>query len=354
MVVSNRKDFPTNVIERIGRLRLVLFALLFVSLSVLVPVFLSKGLGGDFHVDYGFLSLRTVVCLLGLLAVYFCCDGLRLYYVLRSMGHRIPLGGLAKLVFVNIFFSNITPMATGGGFAQIWYLRRLGVPLGTATAATTLRTFLATVCIFGVSPFLLLFLHPFSTSSGGGILSLGFAFLGIVYLFLFCLALLKRNWMIFVLHRGLNLLCRAKVIDKARAISWRSKAVREIVRFSRDIRRSSRGGADILLSVAFTAVFLMALFSFPFFLLRGTGYPVPYLLSVGLLILTTFIMYFSPTPGGAGFAEGLFGLFFLSSIPSSELVSVIVIWRFLTIYLGMGIGFIFTLTDLFGRRRCDA
>jgi len=354
MVVSNRKDFPTNVIERIGRLRLVLFALLFVSLSLLVPFFLSKGLGGDFHVDCGFLSLRTAVCLLGLLVVYFCCDGLRLYYVLRSMGHRIPLGGLAKLVFVNIFFSNITPMATGGGFAQIWYLRRFGIPLGTATAATTLRTFLATACIFGVSPFLLLFLHPFSTSSGGWILSLVFASLGIVYLSLFCLALLKRNWMIFVLHRGLNLLCRAKVIDRARAVSWRSKAVKEIVRFSRDIRRCSRGGADILLSVACTAVFLMALFSFPFFLLRGTGYPVPYLLSVGLLILTTFIMYFSPTPGGAGFAEGLFGLFFLSSIPSSELVSVIVIWRFLTIYLGMGIGFIFMLTDLFGRRRCDA
>jgi uncharacterized protein (TIRG00374 family) len=78
-----------------------------------------------------------------LVIVYFVSDGLRLHYTLRALGYRLPLPVILRLVFVNQFFSNITPMATGGGFAQVWYLQRHGVPLGHAMAATTIRTVLA-------------------------------------------------------------------------------------------------------------------------------------------------------------------------------------------------------------------
>jgi len=45
-----------------------------------------------------------------------------------------------KITFLNVFVSNITPSAAGGGFIQIYYLNKYGVNIGDATAATTIRT----------------------------------------------------------------------------------------------------------------------------------------------------------------------------------------------------------------------
>lgn len=85
-------------------------------------------------------------------------------------------------------------------------------------------------------------------------------------------------------------------------------------------------------------VFLMSLFTFPALLLWGLGYDVPYLTVVGLLVATTFIMYFAPTPGASGVAEGVFGMVFAGIVTGGHLVLVTVAWRFLTVYLGMLIG----------------
>jgi hypothetical protein len=102
----------------------------------------------------------------------------------------------------------------------------------------------------------------------------------------------------------------------------------------------------VFLSVFFTFIFLLSLFSFPSVLFWGAGYQTNYFTTTGLLVVSTCIMYFAPSPGGAGFAEGVFGLFFASLIHASELVGIILVWRFLTIYLGMLIGIPVTLHEL--------
>ena len=327
------------IVERIGKKRLITCVSLFLLMSLSVPSIMSAFLGGkDLSLDGRLLSWPVLAWTSFLLVVYFVSDGLRLFFVLKALGHSVSVKGMARLVFINMLFSNITPMATGGGVVQVWYLRRFGVPIGTATAATTVRTLLATVFIFLASPVVMVVLDPFSRTGLGPQLSLTLGFFAMGYLLFFGLAVFKRRWMVFAVHRALGLLVRVGVMDRERAHRWRLRSMREVLRFASDIRRSLFGGGDMVLSVIFTVVFLVALFSFPFVLLHALGSTVPYLTSLGLIVVTTFIMYFAPTPGGAGFAEGVFGAFFLSSVSSSSLISVIIIWRFLTIYLGMIIG----------------
>ncbi|OZB04657.1 MAG: hypothetical protein B7X58_14620 [Marinobacter sp. 34-60-7] len=81
------------------------------------------------------------------------------------------------------------------------------------------------------------------------------------------------------------------------------------------------------------------------------GYDVDYLVSVGLLVVTTFVMYFSPTPGASGISEGVFGSFFSGLLPGSHLILVIVAWRFLTIYLGMLVGLVVLQRELVKNHR---
>jgi uncharacterized protein (TIRG00374 family) len=333
-------------IAHLGAGRLALLATLFVALSGAVPYVIYNELDGQWPVlDRRLLSWPVVVASLSLLVLYYCTDGLRLFYTLKALGYLIPIRHLSRLVFINILFSNITPMATGGGFAQIWYLRREGVHLGAATAATTLRTLLASVLIFIPTPFLMLSMEPLQASvltchSWGFYLAL----LALLYLTFFVLVLLRMRWIMAAAVGTVSLMYRYGLIGHARLHHWRFGLRREMVRFSHAIRAYLRGPRrDILLSVFFTVLFLLALFSFPALLLWGLGYRIDYLTVISLLVITTFIMYFAPTPGAAGIAEGVFSLLFARFVEGGDLLLIVVAWRFLTIHLGMLIGIPVTL-----------
>jgi uncharacterized protein (TIRG00374 family) len=330
--------------------------LLFVALSCGVPYVIYQKVGAQsFSLNPQLFSWPVLAGAAVLLVVYFTSDALRLHYILKAAGRRLDAGTLGKLTFMNILFSNITPMATGGGFAQVWYLRRRGVPIGTAMAATTIRTFIAMVLIFFPVPFLVAGLPYFR--DGGAMAGAGWtlAFFAIGYLACFLMILYRLRWLLGMLDAAAKVLVGMHIVSIGSMRRLKRNVLREAVRFSHCLRIYTRGDRwDVMLSVLFTAVFLLSLFSFPYLLLRGAGYQADYLETTGLLAVSTCIMYFAPSPGGAGFAEGIFGLFFASMVNASELVGIMLLWRFLTVYLGMLIGVPVTLHEFFRRGRNNA
>lgn len=294
------------------------------------------------------LSMPAAIMGLAILPVYFAADGLRLWFTLRALGHQVGLVDMARLAFLNIFVSNITPMATGGGFAQVWFLRRHGVPVGTAFTATTIRTVLAVLFIFCATPILLLTLPGAEEAAErNGAVVEALVVCVALYAAFFLVLLFKPHWLSLPLIRSLNGLRRVHLISASRHYRWRIRLVRETRRFTDGFRQYFQGSpVDILASWAMTAVFLLALFSFPAFICWALGYSLDYWLVVGRMVIITFIMYFSPTPGASGIAEGVFGHFFSGSLIASHLVLVIVVWRALTIYVGMAVGLIVTQHEL--------
>lgn len=318
----------------------MLFTLLFLGLSLLVPWLIVRDLGGQWPTPDGRL-LQPGFLIAGalLLSVYFSADGLRLWLLTRALGYRVPLGQVAPLVFLNILVSNLTPMATGGGFAQIWYLRRLGMPVGAATAAATLRTLLASVGLFACA-LLLLWFWP---GLAGRVLTPGWAYalggLAALYLAVFALVFWRLPWVLGSLRALLEAAHRWHWLSAHRQRRWYFALRREAVRFAVAMKRCARErGPYVWLAIGATAVFLLALFSVPALLLWGLGYPVPFLGTLGLSNLVTFVMYFAPTPGAAGVAEGLFGLLFASYVARPDLLLLVLGWRFLTVHLAMLIG----------------
>ncbi|WP_298448726.1 lysylphosphatidylglycerol synthase transmembrane domain-containing protein [uncultured Marinobacter sp.] len=333
--------------------RLALFSLLFIALTAagLYAVY-DQFAGQSISFDTRLIAPQTLTALTGLLLVYFVSDGLRLHFTLRALGHHLSFPVIFRLVFINLFFSNVTPMATGGGFAQIWYLHRHGVPVGRATAATTIRTVLAVLFIFSLTPVFLLTLDAFNGQSITGDLGLALAIFILIYLGFFVILLFRTRWLIGPLSGLLRILNRWKLITDTRHMHWQFKAKREMLRFSHSFGDYLQGRPlFVVLSVLFTAVFLLSLFSFPALLIHSLGYDVDYLMSLGLLVVTTFIMYFSPTPGASGISEGVFGSFFSGILSGNHLILVIVSWRLLTIYLGMFIGLGVLQKELIKRRR---
>lgn len=333
--------------------RLVIFAALFIALSLaglwtIYSHIADRSLQFDTRLlDPGLLGAIAV-----LLVTYFTADGLRLYFTLRALGHPVPLQWIVPLIFINLFFSNITPMATGGGVAQIWYLQRRNVPIGTATAATTVRTLLAAGVIFTGTAVLPLVMDIFDGTLFDTALAPYLMAFAVGYLGFFFLVLRHTRWLIAPLNAGLTTLQRLHLLRRTRAQRWGMRAKRELCHFRRGVAAYfSARPIDIALSVLFTVIFLISLFSFPALLLWGLNYAVNYSDVLALLVVTTFIMYISPTPGASGVAEGAFGHFFMGVVTPQHLVLITVGWRFLTIFLGMGIGAVLSIRELTKERR---
>ncbi|MFO8002903.1 YbhN family protein [Thioalkalivibrio sp.] len=307
------------------------------------------------QLDPRLFSWQTWVLCTLLLFLYFLADGLRLYYTVRALGYRPGLDCMTRLVFVNLFVSNITPLATGGGFVQVLYLQRAGMPLGTATAATTIRTTLAMVVIFAAAPLILVAVPVVADKvAWSSALSLGLAVFITLYLGFMWISIFQTGLLVRPLDTLLGLLAAVRLINPARRLRWRYRIRRELIRLRHGFRRFlARGDRFRLLAVLSTLVFLVALFSFPAILLHGLGYDLHYLQVLAIQTVNTFIMYLAPTPGASGIAEGSFGHFFSGLVTDGHLLLVIFVWRFLTIYLGMIVGLIILHRDLLSHFRKD-
>ncbi|KAA1176029.1 flippase-like domain-containing protein [Marinobacter salinexigens] len=349
MTESSDHDYSKQTSWR----RLIVFSLIFIAMTAIgVYTVYDRFAGRSFSFDTQLLNPTTLILATALLLVYFLSDGLRLHYTLRALGHKLPFAVLFRLVFINLFFSNVTPMATGGGFAQVWYLHQHGVSMGRATAATTIRTVLAVVFIFSLTPIFLLTLNALEGRTIAGNVGVALAIFIALYLSFFAVVLFRTRWLIGPVSRLFSGLRCLNLINESRHRHWQFRVRREMLRFAHSFGDYLRGRPLFIgLSVLFTAVFLLSLFSFPALLMLGLGYQVDYLASVGLLVITTFIMYFSPTPGASGISEGVFGSFFRDILSGNHLVLVTIVWRALTIYLGMIIGLIVLQRELIKNRR---
>ena len=81
------------------------------------------------------------------------------------------------------------------------------------------------------------------------------------------------------------------------------------------------------------------------------GYHVSMLTILAFQVVVTFFMYFTPTPGAAGVAEGGYGMLFAQLVQRQDITLLTLSWRFLTIYIGMVIGMVIIFREFFSRKK---
>lgn len=332
-------------------LKVATFVLLFIALSASVPYLIWQELNLQaMTVELPALSAPALLAIAGLLLVYYLSDALRLWSVLLALGVKIKTARMIPLVFINLLFSNISPMATGGGLIQIWYMKKHGVHLGEATAATTIRTVIASLLIFLPAPLLLVTMNRLEGSELAQQWVPWFVGFASLYVGFFVCLIWRLRWFIGALSALLELLHQFSLVSRKRMRRWQFKLRREMIRFGHSIGAFARAKPlHIAMSLFFSAMFLLSLFSFPALILWLLGYEVDFTLVIALMLINTFIMYFAPTPGAAGVAEGIFTLFFAAMVEQQDLLLMVLAWRFLTVHLGMLIGVPVTIAVLLKR-----
>lgn len=271
--------------------------------------------------------------------------GLRLWVLARVVHPRPPLGGMIIAGGMAAWGSYVTPLQAGSSPVMIYAMRRAGIPVPKAMA-TVLMSFIATVAFFAIAGPLALVLGAGKSLRGQG------DFLGLNLLDLF-----KTSMGIFVVL-GIALLV---VMLAPRALSRLVHRIATALgeRSTRVAARldSLRGGIDqahdtmqtfntprgwlalgwaVILSGPSHANKLLA----GYVALQAVGIHAQFF---DILLLQTFIssmLYFAPTPGGSGFAEGLSTLVMSTYVVPVMMPVYTLVWNCINKWFTIAAGFV--------------
>lgn len=277
------------------------------------------------------IILAVVVLAAGLLL-----DGTRLMHLVYISNEKIKFSQAMQVVFGNYFLALLTPGATGGAVAQLIFLRHAGVPTGKATVLVIVRTLVSILFLLLCLP--IIFFHdkgllPWISEESLIMISIGIVAFILISIWAFRTSF--PNYVVIKISQYFN-----------------NEKRKMIFAFYRDIK-----SAVLLLSsspLSMVRVFfesglsLFALYAVVPLLFLGLGAEANWNIVMGRMIILNLLLYFAPTPGGSGIAEGGFVLLFNEFLPSGTVGIVAVVWRMIVEYLPFTIGFYYTIKT-FGR-----
>lgn len=259
-------------------------------------------------------------------------DGSRLMHLVHISHEHITLSQAVQVVFGNYFLALLTPGATGGAVAQMMFLRHAGVPTGKATVLVFVRTVVSILFLILCMPFIFMHeAHILPGVSNAKLMMISFAaFLVIVFLI----------W-------GLNSnLLGQLVVRLARKLSPTRR--RSLIHMYRDTRNAIRllgeSPKEMILVFVESGLSLICIYAIVPCLLLGLGvHDADWYAVMGRMIFLNMLLYFTPTPGGSGIAEGGFVLLFNETVPQGTVGIVAVCWRLIAEYIPFLIGFYYTV-----------
>lgn len=262
----------------------------------------------------------------------------RLRVLTRAMGVSIPFVYALKSVLAYNFLASITPTLSGGEPLMIYMLKEKDVGVGQATAIVAIRGILQLILIAIAGPLIIIFHHELLPTAGYQVVfDIVAIFFVLVIIFIFY-AFRKPQKTKQLLEKTLHALqsipyIRRHSSDWIRKIEDWVEELNYSLKFFFKHRKSS-----IFWAFVYTVFFLGTNYLIAYFLLQGLNFPISVVKVIMVQIVLYFILYFSPTPGGSGIAEGGFYMLFLPLVPRHILGLLVVLWRLFTSYLGILLG----------------
>ena len=282
--------------------------------------------------------LLTVLCML----MYWFLEAVTLHSVVREVHPKQKFKNSLSVSMIGQYFNCITPFASGGQPIQAYYLMKFGVPLGSALTAL-LSKFIAYQAMLTVwSAVILIFKLHYIIDTNPlmmPLVVLGFIINTAVIAGLFMLAFFRKPTE-KIAHFAIRLLGKIRIIKDVDAkLKYMDN---EMDMYYKNFQFIKKRPMLIVKMCFYTTVQLIVYFSISFIIylafgLKGTDYFTVISCQAFILMISAFV----PLPGALGAAEGSYVLFFKSIFGNYVHLST-VIWRFLTFYLAIIVGMVFT------------
>lgn len=275
-----------------------------------------------------------------LLIGYWLFSSVAMKLITDKFNKKVSLKSIFRINVITQFFNGVTPSSSGGQPYQIYALKRSGLTLVDSTNVS-IQTFVCyqfALVLLGFIAFL--FNRIFNLFAPVKLLKLlvilGFIVNILIAAFLFMITITKKiNKK--VINGIIKLGTKFKIIKNREDVG--KKLNNSVEQFQQGTYLLLKDKKLLLVAVICQFMGLICFYSIPLALLLGMG---SYQLNLGLsIIVTAYVMVagsFVPLPGGTGGLEYAFLTFFGNFIGGSTLTALMLMWRFVTYYLGMIIG----------------
>jgi uncharacterized protein (TIRG00374 family) len=311
------------------------------SLTVIIIVFVTTF--NEQTIRY-ILTFNVVFLFLAisfrLLALVFW--GLRIQLMSRSLGYKVPLPHCVNMVLAGLLVGTITPGSAGGEPVRVHELYRSGVKIGDGAAIVIIERILDGVVLTLMGVILMAVITEYVLATFGPALIFLVVVAWIVMaMFLVVPLLIIRypEWTKRQLRKLVNWLV-------PKLSFWRSAkrlgevADREIDNLFISARRfigTARMG--LLQGGIMTALFWITEFTVASFILMGLGFGPFLVQSFFFQIVIAIIGMLPLTPGSTGITEISTSSLYALIIPTASIGVFVLLWRFVTFYLNILLGF---------------
>ena len=286
--------------------------------------------------------------------VFIWGESIIIYYMMRTLGIRLRKWTCFLFSSVGFFFSCITPSATGGQPAQIYYMKKEKIPIPVSTLVLMLVTITYKMVLVVVGLGLLVFGRGFIRSYLFGI---RFVFYLGIALNVFCVA----SMLVLVFHPSLArdiLAAGLRLLERMHLVRRKESRLAKLNASMEEYRRTAeylRTHGSVITNVFLITVFQrFALFAVTYivylaFGLSGTSAAVIILMQAVIAVSVDML----PLPGGMGISEKLFLIIFLPVFGKELLLPGMLLSRRLGYYTELILSAVLTVAAHFtiGKKR---
>lgn len=241
-----------------------------------------------------------------------------------------------RVVMLGRYYDNVTPASIGGQPFQIYHMRKNSkLPTGYTTSIPFYGMISSQIGFLVIA--LICFAFGDAFRENPALLVAGWIGL-LVYAF----------WPVMVIGTSFFpkatsklLLLGVKILAKVRIIRDREKTLkkveREVREYSNSLKNIFKTRGLLVKILILSVVYNFAIVAIPYFVLKAFGGDVDFVKCLATTVAVTAAVYFVPTPGNSGAAEGTFYAVF-SSLSTGYIFWAMLVWRFFTFYIYIIIG----------------
>ncbi len=263
--------------------------------------------------------------------------GLRLWVLAHRIAPSVKWIDCIRVNLGNMCMAGLTPGQTGGGAAQLYLFRRAGLPWKGGVAVGTIN-FLVSIAVLVVWGIIALTLFRTALPPWLRASTITTVIVLLVLILLGLLLIGKGHWLGRLDEPDSKEGRIRRWIRHSRAFVHESLEVaRELLR---EHPRHSLAVIPLTLAV-YASKFVYTWAVFRAFQPVGHFHDM-----IGALIVLILSLYFAPTPGASGIAEGATTAFLSGSLPTASAVGFVLYWRALTLYVPIVLGGMVLLAQL--------
>jgi len=285
------------------------------------------------------ISPWWLLACLGAWLCYFLLDGISLSYFLYKQGYPLNFRYILFVALMGMYYSNITPGASGGQPMQVYYMKKRDVPIGVSSSVLSVKFFCFQFMLLVLGGIAWVAQPTFVQDQLWGakvFLIAGYVFNSFSVCLLLFMVVNKRLVRFFILlfiRVGTLLhICKDPVQSAAK---WEGI----LATFHASVMLIRKRPKELLVQLFINTLQVLSIMSITVFVYHALGLSgMPTVKIVTMALLLYISASYTPLPGASGAQEGGFMIYLKNIFPSGQIFPALLLWRLFTYYLTLLVG----------------